>query len=171
MADIKAAGGHHRDETFNSQILPRCRSIVQATGQRMAYEASQSSSKITQQMLRLYETTCILEGASWYVEHQVASREEIYKNHAKAVRELLPSLEVLLENTGAEPWATAPILSQGRWNEFVEQLPLFCSTKSTKAISFVRFNVLGVLAREFGLALRCWIRAATGWVTGKAFVT
>ncbi|KAK5994333.1 Peroxisomal acyl-coenzyme A oxidase 3-like protein [Cladobotryum mycophilum] len=128
---IMTTTGSNRNDEFNAFLLPRVRKLVQATGHRMAYEAASTSDKVTPEMLRLYETTCILEDPSWYVENKSMKSGDLYKLHAEAVRALLPSLDKMLEDSAAAPWATAPILDEGRWLEFIDRLPAFSSSSSS----------------------------------------
>lgn len=122
---ILAEEGSHRDEGFNAHILPRCRGLICATGQRMAYEAAKASPNMRPELLRLYETACVLDDPSWYVEHGGMSRAEVFQQSAEATQAALPLLEDLFQESGAAPWATAPILDDARWAEFVGGLPLF----------------------------------------------
>ncbi|KAJ3483402.1 hypothetical protein NLG97_g7315 [Lecanicillium saksenae] len=117
--------GSNRNDEFNKILLPRVRKLVLATGQRAAYEAAAASEKVTPAMLKLFEATCLLDDASWYVENKKVTSAELYSRHADAVAELLPSLETLLQDSGASPWATAPILREDSWIEFIERLPTF----------------------------------------------
>ncbi|KFZ24000.1 hypothetical protein V502_01521 [Pseudogymnoascus sp. VKM F-4520 (FW-2644)] len=61
--DIKGTG---RTAEFDAHILPRCRQLVEATGQRMAYEAAQASKDIPSEMRELFEINCIAADQSWY---------------------------------------------------------------------------------------------------------
>ncbi|PHH90513.1 hypothetical protein CDD83_3438 [Cordyceps sp. RAO-2017] len=101
LARLKAEGKGHRSEQFNSLILPRSRMLVQAIGERMAYEAASASDKVSADQLELYKATCILRDLSWYVEHLGLSRKQLHKRHAEAVQRLLPQLDEILEGTEA----------------------------------------------------------------------
>lgn len=124
---ILSQGEGHRDDGFNTFVLPHCRSLIRATGKRMAYEAAKNTSSIRPEMLRLFETSCIVEDASWYVENTDLRREMIFEQYGNAVRAALPLLSELLEETRAAPWVTAPFLSAEDWAAFVAGLELFGS--------------------------------------------
>lgn len=139
MAAMTKEGSNRNDE-FNTILLPRVRRLVLATGHRAAYEAAAASEKVTPAMLKLFEATCLLDDATWYVETKRLTSAELYSRHAEAVADLLPSLETLLQDTGASPWATAPILQESSWLEFIQRLPTFghegkASTKHGTAAS------------------------------------
>ncbi|RDA94672.1 hypothetical protein CP533_2471, partial [Ophiocordyceps camponoti-saundersi (nom. inval.)] len=125
LAGIQADGGTHRSEAFNAHVLPRARSLVQAIGDRMSYEAAAESDKVTPAMLELYEMTCVVRDMSWYVEKMGFSRAELYARHAAAVQKLLPRLDEMLDGTGAAAWATAPMISGEAWDGWIDGLAVF----------------------------------------------
>ncbi|PFH57598.1 hypothetical protein XA68_14805 [Ophiocordyceps unilateralis] len=129
LAGIRAEGGTHRSDVFNARILPRARNLIQAIGDRMSYEAAVLSEKISPAMLELYETTCVLGDISWYVENLGCSRAALHSRHAAAVESLLPSLDEMLEATGAGAWATAPMLSAEEWKKWADGLTVFKAPK------------------------------------------
>lgn len=122
---------------FNSLILPRCCDLVTAIGHRMAYEAAEASDIVSPEMLDLFEASCIMEDPGWYVEQKKLSMSAIHKRHAQAVGALLPRLDAMLQQTAAAPWATAPILREQDWENFLDNLPLFTNgeTISTGQLS------------------------------------
>ncbi|KFY67368.1 hypothetical protein V496_01638 [Pseudogymnoascus sp. VKM F-4515 (FW-2607)] len=119
--DIKGAG---RTAKFNAHILPRCRQLVEATGQRMAYEAAQAYKNIPSEILAVFEANCIAADRSWYVEHEGSNRTDLFTQQVKAFEAVLPQLQELLECQAA-PWATSPILKEKDWEYFVNTLPVF----------------------------------------------
>lgn len=122
---IMIMAGSNRNEKFNAAILPRCRKLVQAIGHRMAYEAAAASDLVTPDMLRFYEASCLLEDPAWYVEKKKFTTSDLHIRHADAATQLLPRLEFMLQQSGAAPWATAPILKEQAWMEFLDRLPTF----------------------------------------------
>ncbi len=122
---ITNKGGNNRNEEFNVHILPRCRALVVAKGHRMVYEAAKASCNVRPEILRLFETTCLLDDASWYVQHAGLTRQELYRRNAEAVNGAMPLLDTLLEDSGASPFAVAPILDGSRWDKFVQGLQMF----------------------------------------------
>ncbi|KAH0601463.1 hypothetical protein MHUMG1_00339 [Metarhizium humberi] len=124
---ILSTDGSNRDDVFNAMLLPRCRKLVLAIGHRMAYEAAVDSSRVTIEMLRLYEATCMLEDPGWYVENTKFTSSKLDEHHAMVVRALLPSLDRLLDESGAAAWVTSPIVTEERWTDFVGKLPEYTS--------------------------------------------
>ncbi|KAI1322777.1 hypothetical protein F5Y16DRAFT_404110 [Xylariaceae sp. FL0255] len=96
-----------------------------ATGQRLAYEATKESPNVRPSALRFYETSCMLDDLSWYVEHTGLTLTAIMCQHAKALEEVLPLLDTLLEETEVSGIATSPILDDKDWNKCVEKLHVF----------------------------------------------
>ncbi|KAB8237929.1 acyl-CoA dehydrogenase NM domain-like protein [Aspergillus alliaceus] len=134
MAESRAllrgiAGGHRSDE-FNALILPRCQSIVEAVGHRMAYEAA-AKAGVPSDLLSLYKIGVMLHDPSWYVQHTNATRESMFAEESRALDAVLPRLNTLLDQTGAERYCTSPILSHDSWEAFVDQLETHGDGKST----------------------------------------
>jgi hypothetical protein len=119
-----SSADQHRSVEFNNAILPRCQSLIEAIGHRMAYEAAVAAGVDTD-LLALFEAGCILQDSSWYVQHAGLSRGEQYEHESKALNAVLPRLESLLEGTGAEEYVDAPILSQTAWDAFEASLEVF----------------------------------------------
>jgi acyl-CoA oxidase len=114
-----------RTAGFNAHILPRCRQLVKATGQRMAYEAAQASKDVPSEMLAVFEANCIAADFSWYCEHEGSNRMTLFTQHVKAYEAVLPQLPQLLESCQAAVWATSPLLKEKDWEYFVNTLPVF----------------------------------------------
>ncbi|KAI1418323.1 putative acyl-CoA oxidase [Hypoxylon sp. FL1857] len=117
--------GNHRDQPFNAYILPRCRVLVESTGHRMAYEAAVSGGKVTQGLLSLFESICVMSDLSWYCENGAGSRKDFFAREVEAVEAVLPQLPTLLDETKAASWTTVPIVNEKLWDDFVESLPVF----------------------------------------------
>ncbi|KFY04571.1 hypothetical protein O988_00685 [Pseudogymnoascus sp. VKM F-3808] len=122
--------GTGRTAEFNAHILPRCRQLVEATGQRMAYEAALDSKDISSEMLDVFVANCIEADLSWYCEHEGSNRTNLFAQQAKAFEAFLPKLQGLLETCQAALWATSPILKEKDWEDFVNNLPVFRGEKS-----------------------------------------
>ncbi|KAE8391919.1 acyl-CoA dehydrogenase NM domain-like protein [Aspergillus alliaceus] len=108
----------HRSAEFNSLILPRCPVLAEAIGHRRAYEAAVKAG-IDSDLLALYEIHTVLLDPSWYTQHTDLTREYLFRTEARLLDALLPQLDKLLDETGAGPYCTAPILSQASWDAFV----------------------------------------------------
>lgn len=114
----------HRSDEFNCLILPRCQALVEAIGHRMAYEAAVQAG-VQPDLLALYEAGVVMLDSSWYVQHAGLSREAQFNTESHALNAVLPQLEKMLDDTGAEPYVTAPILSQEAWDAFVAGLDTY----------------------------------------------
>ncbi|KAI0594849.1 hypothetical protein F4775DRAFT_595859 [Biscogniauxia sp. FL1348] len=123
--------GAHRGPAFNAHLLPRCHALVAATAHRMAYEAvaspiSTNAVRVAPELLRLFESTCVLGDAAWYVEFEGARRADLLARQARDAEAALPLLPQLLRETGAAEWTTTAIIAEeGRWEDFVAGLPVF----------------------------------------------
>jgi acyl-CoA oxidase len=118
---------HHRSVGFNNAILPRCQSLVEAIGHRMAYEAALAAG-VDSDLLALYEAGVITQDSSWYVQHAGLTREMQFDRESQAMSAVLPRLEELLDGTGAKEYVDAPILSQEAWDDFESSLELYTGT-------------------------------------------
>ncbi|KAI7978785.1 hypothetical protein EIK77_002262 [Talaromyces pinophilus] len=77
-------------------------------------------------MLRaLYEAGVIKEDAGWFAEKGGISRELQRAVEAQAADAVLPNLERLVEETGVQPYCTAPMTSEALWTDYVEELETF----------------------------------------------
>jgi hypothetical protein len=117
----KNISGGHRGEEFNRLILPRSQELVQAIGYRIAYEAAIEAG-VHSELVALYEIWVILQDTSWFVQHLGLTRERIFEIEAERLSAVLPRIDALLDDTGAEPYCTAPIISQTSWDNFLGQL-------------------------------------------------
>ncbi|KAI2603754.1 putative acyl-CoA oxidase [Hypoxylon sp. NC1633] len=118
---------NHRGHEFNAHILPRCRALIEATGHRMAYEAAFTSGIVSPEVLRLFESICVMYDLSWYCDREGGnlSKKDILKSNVEAVEAVLPQLRTLLDETKAASWADAPIVKEATWDGFVQRLPTF----------------------------------------------
>ncbi|KAJ5158873.1 Acyl-CoA dehydrogenase/oxidase [Penicillium coprophilum] len=117
----KSNSGGHRGEEFDRLILPRSQDFVHAIGCRIAYEAA-IEAKVDTDLVALYEIGVMLQDQSWFVQNATLTREHMYQMEAKRLSAVLPRLDKLLDETGAGPYCTAPIISQTSWDQFVDQL-------------------------------------------------
>ncbi|KAI0485119.1 acyl-CoA dehydrogenase/oxidase [Xylariaceae sp. FL0804] len=127
--------GGHRGEEFNARLLPLSLPLVRATGQRMAYEAARDAMVrggndhddlgMTPQVLALYESTCVMEDRSWYVENGILSRRALQDRDADALSSVLPLLEGILNDPAVDAFVDAPMVDQDRLSAFFSSLPSF----------------------------------------------
>lgn len=121
---MKGFGNKHRSEAFNRTILPLCFPLVLAIGYRMALEAAVDVG-IDPKLRALYEAGIFKEDAGWFAEKGGISREVQRAMEAQAADAVLPELERLVEETGVEPYCTAPMTSQALWDGWVGEFETF----------------------------------------------
>ncbi|OQE88305.1 hypothetical protein PENNAL_c0017G11826 [Penicillium nalgiovense] len=117
----------HRSAEYNSYILPHCRPMILAIGQRMAYEAA-ANAGVDPSLLALYEAGAIKSDPSWYVEYQGLSRKAQFEMERKALDGVLPRLDEHLRNLDIEAFCTAPMLSSDRLEGLMGAIPSFTGT-------------------------------------------
>ncbi|KAF5261756.1 hypothetical protein FOXYS1_7542 [Fusarium oxysporum] len=131
MLDMKSRlemiGGYkeHRGPAFDCHILPRCRLLAEAIGNRMAYEAAETSG-LSPDVLTLYEGICMYEdlnhlpamGPQCRLDAQSQSSEP-YNNVLAQIRSESASRSDL------DDYVTAPIKSEESWGSFTNSLHAF----------------------------------------------
>lgn len=109
-----------------------CRPLVEAIGQRMAYEAAFDSKVVPDEVIRLFESNCVMHyDASWFIQSGGLKRAEIMRNDADAVNGLLPRLNELMSASGAQEHVTAPIVTSEDWAAFEASLTEYGSRAQT----------------------------------------
>ncbi|KAI0259533.1 acyl-CoA dehydrogenase NM domain-like protein [Gloeopeniophorella convolvens] len=116
--------GNHRSAQYNSVLLPESVPLVQAIGQRYAYDAARAAG-VDACLVDMYAASCARSDESWYVEHLGMTRAELRAMQARAVDALLPRLDEFLARMDIEDYVTAPIISVEKWDTFVKTLPIF----------------------------------------------
>jgi len=129
MRSFGMKNGNHRSDDFNRLILPVCEPLIKAIANRLSYEAAVQAN-VDQSLVDIYESIAIQEDASWYVEKAGLSRQQILEGEDAALNSALPHISTLLNNTGAEPYCSAPIIQAERWDRFVLDLPKYGSLNS-----------------------------------------
>ncbi|KAK1463832.1 hypothetical protein CTAM01_17082 [Colletotrichum tamarilloi] len=124
-ARMAALPSGHRSSEFNAAVLPCCRAMVEAIGQRMAYEAALHSGNVIPEVLDLFEKCCIQEDASWHIEHGNYSRTRIWTAEERAFTNLMPLLPDLVKRTNAQDYITAPIVNGEALENFLTRLPIY----------------------------------------------
>lgn len=125
--------GGHRGREFNARLLPLSLPLVRATGQRMAYEAAKDAilhendhgPSIAPQVLALYESTCMMEDQSWYVENDIMSRRALLNRDVDALNSMLPLLDGMINDPAVDAFISAPMLDQDNMAAFYSRLPSF----------------------------------------------
>lgn len=130
--------GGNRGKEFNARLLPLSLSLVQATGHRMAYEAAKGAIvhgnddgfAMTPQVLALYESTCLMEDQSWYVENGIMSRQTLLNRNVDAMISVLPLLDNMIHDSAVDAFISAPMVEQSRLAAFLSSLPSFHGPES-----------------------------------------
>ncbi|KAJ6190445.1 hypothetical protein N7519_000466 [Penicillium mononematosum] len=122
--------GGHRGEDFDRLVLPRSQEFVEAMGHRIAYEAAIEAG-VHSDLVALYEIWVILQDLGWFVQHTSLTRERMFQIEAERLSAVLPQLDTLLDATGAEPYCSAPIVTQASWDHFVDQLETKTGSRTT----------------------------------------
>ncbi|KAI4599645.1 hypothetical protein KJ359_001742 [Pestalotiopsis sp. 9143b] len=113
--------------SFDLQVMPRCRDIIIAIGQRMAYEAAKSSTKVSSDVLAVFEAQSVMCDPAWYVGHNHASFAELQQRESEAFEKVKPQVENIMLHCESAAWASAPIIGQDLWEEFENDLTTFDS--------------------------------------------
>lgn len=121
---VLASCAHHRSSEVNTRILPQCQPIIEAMGHRMAYDAAVAAG-VSQNLVDLYEVSCMKLDAAWYCEEAGIGRRALVDMESRALDAVLPELGTLVRRMGVEPWVTAKIVSDERWDAFVDGLEVF----------------------------------------------
>ncbi|KAJ7078065.1 acyl-CoA dehydrogenase NM domain-like protein [Mycena epipterygia] len=118
----------HRSADFGRFILPQAIRLVEALGHRIAYDAAVSLG-VEKCLLDLYVVSCIKSDPAWYAEHAGLPQHAQLDMESAAVEAVLPRIWDFIKDMGVEAYATAPIISQDSWNQFVASLETFCDER------------------------------------------
>lgn len=121
---VMASAKHHRGDETNRLILPYCVSMVESIGHRMAYEAAVSEG-VHPELVDLYVASVVKLDPSWYVENAQLGRQAQQEMETIALDAVLPHLGSLIRDMQMEPYITAPIVSDVRWDQFMRTLQTF----------------------------------------------
>jgi hypothetical protein len=90
----------------------------------MAYDAAVLAG-VPQCLIDLYAISIMKLDASWYSEVGGISRKERYEMEDRTVIEVGNRFEEFVQVLQAEAYATAPIISDEKWQDFVADLPAY----------------------------------------------
>ena len=121
LRDILASASHHRSADVSRRVLPLCLPTMEAIGHRMAYDAA-TAAGVRLCLINLYVLNVIKLDSAWYAEHAGLGRAAQLDAEAAAHDAVLPLLGELVQEMDLSPYVTAPIVSDGAWNTFVEGL-------------------------------------------------
>ncbi|KAK0234214.1 hypothetical protein IW262DRAFT_1470776 [Armillaria fumosa] len=101
----------HRGDRYRSFILPQSQTIMESIGHHMAY-----NSAITQ-------CYAIKRDVGWYIEAEVLTQDQVASMDDRAMKAAFPHMSQWVDGMGVSDYLKAPILSEDRWDKFVDSLP------------------------------------------------
>ena len=114
----------HRSQEFNRLLIPHCRPIVEAIGNRMAYETALAA-RVEPDLIALYEVGAVKQNLSWYTERGLLTRAQVREMENTALDALQPRLSEMLDLLSVAPYVKVPILEGSMWAEFERGLQGF----------------------------------------------
>lgn len=116
----------HRSPEFERYNLPHCLSLVTAIGHRMAYDAAVEA-KVDSALIDLYVVSCMKTDSAWYLEKLGLSRLQQREMEIEAIDAVYLRLEEFLDQMDLDPYVTAPMISDEKWQAYVAELQTFSS--------------------------------------------
>lgn len=134
LGDAGSKDTTHRSDTFAQNVTPRSRDLVEAIGQRFAYDSAVEFGTVRPELIDIYEADCMLQDQAWYVEHAGMTSREIRSRHTSAIERARPHLQAIIEEFDmAKHFDSTPLVSAKHWEDLMSQLPHFGHQKdSTK---------------------------------------
>ncbi|KAJ7866256.1 acyl-CoA dehydrogenase NM domain-like protein [Mycena olivaceomarginata] len=130
-------GGQHRSDAFNRLMLPRCKGLIEAIGQRFFYEAAKDAG-LEQVILEIYEAGIVKHNPVWFALHAGMDAPAQAAHEEAAITAAMPHLERYLEWTGGKNYALAPIMTRTRWDAFVRRLPFYRGAEPGQDVDILR---------------------------------
>lgn len=127
--------GGNRSPFYANHIVPQCLPIVEAIGNRLAFDAAVAAG-LPQEMITLFVCSVVKSDLVWYTENSVLTRADFRHMEDEAIRSARPHLETWVKQLDVEDYITSPIVSGNSWRSFVKSLPVF--TNSGKYIPRAR---------------------------------
>ncbi|KAG7402957.1 Acyl-coenzyme A oxidase 5 [Fusarium oxysporum f. sp. rapae] len=131
MLDMKSRlemiGGYkeHRGPAFDRHILPRCRLLAEAIGNRMAYEAAETSG-LSPDVLTLYEGICMCEDLNHLPVMGPQCRADAQSQSSEPYNSVLAQIRSeSASRSDLDDYVTAPIISEESWEPFTNSLHAF----------------------------------------------
>ncbi|KAF4331642.1 peroxisomal acyl-coenzyme A oxidase 3 [Fusarium beomiforme] len=131
MLDMKSRlemiGGYkeHRGPDFDRHILPRCRLLAEAIGNRMAYEAAETSG-LSPDVLTLYERICMREDPNHLPVMGLQGRADAQSQSSEPYDSVLAQIRSeSASRSDLDDYVTAPIMSEESWGSFTNGLHAF----------------------------------------------
>lgn len=121
--DVAKTHGH-RSGAFASRVLPRCMSLIESIAMRMAHEAALSEG-VPAPLVDLYVYQAVKEDLAWYVEAGLLTRAGLAEQECAAFDIAYPLMENFIDRMRVDSYVRAPIVSDLKWERFVQTLPVF----------------------------------------------
>ncbi|SJL07060.1 related to acyl-CoA oxidase [Armillaria ostoyae] len=112
----------HRGDLYRSFILPQSQTIIESIGHRMAYDAAVTQG-VPQALIDIYECYTIKRDVGWYIEVGVLTQDQVASMEDRAMKAAFPHMSQWVDGMGVSDYLKAPILSEDRWDKFVDGLP------------------------------------------------
>ncbi|KAJ8073143.1 hypothetical protein PM082_020011 [Marasmius tenuissimus] len=121
LREIVATAPNPRDPALERAILPHCQPLLESIGHRMAYDTAVASG-MDKRLIDLFVASIMKLDPAWFSENGGISRAQQYKLEQEYAWELLPDIKDLMAELEVEGYVNAPIVSDERWEAFVESL-------------------------------------------------
>jgi len=118
-----ADAASHRDQLADTTVLPLCQSLIEAIGARLAYEAAVGS--LQDDIMNLFVASNFRKDPAWYALNEGLDGGTQVRMETEAAKKLLPHIGMLLEMLEVEPYIVAPIVSDEKWNCYVNKLDTY----------------------------------------------
>ncbi|KAK0465878.1 uncharacterized protein EV420DRAFT_798851 [Desarmillaria tabescens] len=112
----------HRGDHYRGFILPQSQTIIKSIGHRMAYDAAVTHG-VPRALIDVYECYAIKRDVGWYVEAGILTLDQVASMEDRAMKAALPHMSEWVDSMGVSDYLKAPILSEDRWDKFVDGLP------------------------------------------------
>lgn len=123
QATIKQSSGHRSQQTERT-LLPQCQPLIEAIGHRLAFDAAVAQ-KIDSSIIDSYVASIMTLDPAWYTESEGISRDAQQEMLVNTATRLYPQVPQLLRMLEAESYITAPMVSDERWEAYVESLDAY----------------------------------------------
>lgn len=126
VQEVARIGGYeaHRSQSFDRNILPLCRPLVEAIGDRMAFEAAKDKG-VDGSVLELFEKFAMERHIDWYVGSGLTDHATFQDSVSRACTTVLPVMLQSFDKSSDKDYVYAPIVSSEGWNVFSSGLPFF----------------------------------------------
>ena len=122
-AQLLATMPSHRDDTYNNLILPQSELYIQSLGYALAFSCALDAG-VPRPLLDLFECYVMKLDLAWFIENAGITDAAFRRREDAAVLAALPHLKEYVDDLDVRRWATAPILTDKSWSEWLGMLPV-----------------------------------------------